>query len=148
MLSSRSLRGPLRLGALLSLTVAGCLPPSASAGTRRPGSTLHEIPRAEIDANSTRFATAYDIVRLLRPTMLVSHDVAPRPQATNTRWQARSGVKVYLDGMPYGTIESLATIPANTVLDVRWLSPMDATTRYGTGNTGGAIQVTTRSGRR
>ena len=62
-------------------------------------------------------------------------------------WEANSGIKVYLDGFRYGSVESLATIPAMNVVEVRWLSAMDATTRFGTGNTAGAIAVTSRSGR-
>jgi hypothetical protein len=62
-------------------------------------------------------------------------------------WSASPGIKVYLDGVHFGGVESLAMIPARDVLDVQWLSSMDATTRYGTGNTAGAIVVTTRGQR-
>ena len=63
-----------------------------------------------------------------------------------TPWSAQRGIKVYLDGVVFGGVESLATISAREVLEVHWLSAFDATTRYGTGHVNGAIEVTTRAG--
>jgi hypothetical protein len=145
----RSHRRALHLGALVPLIVLGCMPPSTTAGTTtRSAKTYTEIQSAEIDARAVEFRTAYDIVHTLRPSMLVSRERAVERQSPATLWQARRGIKVYLDGIAYGGVESLATIPASTVLEVRWLSALDATTRFGTGNIAGAILVTSLSGRR
>src|SRR5688572_26462912 len=142
-------RRGLRLGALLYLIVVGCVPPSTTAGTTRHSARTHdEIRSVEIDLRRAEFVTAYDIVRTLRPGLLVSREIARGRQPQGTLWQSSHGIKVYLDGIAYGGLESLATIPAASVLDVRWLSALDATTRFGTGNTAGAILVTSRSGRR
>ena len=80
--------------------------------------------------------------------MLQSRGVATAPQSRSVIWEANTGMKVYLDGFRYGGIESLRSISASDVAEVRWLSSMDATTRFGTGNTAGAIAVTSRTGRR
>ena len=146
MFTPRSQRLTLRLGALVSLTLLGCAPPSASARARQPKS-LHEIGQTEIEAEHNKGGSTYDLVRRLRPSMLVAHGTQAGPQSRSPIWEANSGIKVYLDGLRYGTVESLATIPANNVVEVRWLSAMDATTRFGTGNAAGAIAVTSRSGR-
>lgn len=55
---------------------------------------------------------------------------------------------VYLDGVPLlGGLADLAAIRADAVGEVRFLSPIEATTRFGTGHTAGAILVTTVRGR-
>jgi hypothetical protein len=105
---------------------------------------MKQISGAEIESQLGRFATAYDIIRALRPNMLISHGVVASSQSRSSMYQGISQIKIYLDGTAYEG--SLDTIPAATVQEVRWLSPMDATTRYGTGNTAGAIEVTTRQG--
>jgi hypothetical protein len=89
----------------------------------------------------------YEVVRKLRPAMLASRGTLAGPQSRSQLWEASSGIKVYLDGFRYGGVESLATISASSVVEVRWLSAMEATTRFGTGNTAGAIVVTSRAGR-
>jgi hypothetical protein len=143
---SRTAHHVLLLGALAYLTPLGCTPPSASRQARSAQS-LYQISRAEIDAENTQFATAYDLVKALRPTMLVTRDIAPPLPPSAVPWQRR-GIRIVLDGQDFGGVESLTMIPATTVLDVRWLSPLDATTRYGTGHTNGAIVITTRTGKR
>ena len=147
MLTSSSSRRGLRLGALVSLTVLGCLPPSAPARPARPGTNLHEISRAEVDAGHWSGGTAYDLIRALRPGMLIARGVSTTLVARSGGSAPRTtrGIKVYLDGVPVGGVETLTSIPATTVQDVRWLSAVEATTRYGTGNVDGAIVVRTRS---
>ncbi len=136
---SRAHQHVLRLAALLCLGLVGCVPPSGPVGTPPRRTSAREISREEIAAGLGRFSTAYEIVRALRPNMLQSRGT-PRPE--------RPGIRVYRDGIPFGGVETLAMIPAREVLDVRWLSGIDATTRYGTGNSAGAIVVTTHTGRR
>lgn len=145
---TRNRRRALRVGALLSVAVLGCVRPSGPTGTGRYRMDMKEISCAEIEPQLGRFGTAYDIIHALRPNMLRSRDVAAGSQPRSSVWQRSSGIKVYLDGIAYEGVGSLATIPAVNVQEVRWLSPMDATTRYGTGNTAGAIVVTTRNGPR
>ena len=147
MSSPSSRKRKLRLGVVLSLTLVGCAPPSSAARTAKPR-PLNEIAKAEIEAEGPRFSTVYEMVRTLRPTMLQSRGVATAPQSRSVIWEANTGMKVYLDGFRYGGIESLRTISASDVAEVRWLSSMDATTRFGTGNAAGAIAVTSRTGRR
>ena len=76
--------------------------------------------------------SAYDAVQRLRP-----------------RWlQLRGGTDippvVFLDGSNMGGPETLRTIQASSVREMRYRDGRDATTRYGTGYGGGVIEVTTR----
>ena len=146
MFTPGSHRLTLRVGALVSLTLLGCAPPSASVRAPQP-KHLYEIDYAEIEAELSKGGSTYDLVQRLRPSMLAAHGTEAGPQSRSPMWEANSSIKVYLDGIRYGGVESLATIPASSVVEVRWLSAMDATTRFGTGNIAGAIAVTSRSGR-
>lgn len=82
---------------------------------------------AEIQAASV--SNAYEAVRRLRPNFIFGRYKRP---------------VVYLDNLRYGGVSSLNTIDASIVEIIEFLKPIDATTRYGTGHTSGAILVTTR----
>ena len=96
-------------------------------------------------------STAFDVVQKLRPQFLRGRG------STSTRSGAAEGtgttgapattaaqVRVYVDSAPVGDIEALRRIAANTVREIRYLSAADATTKYGTGNPVGVIEVRTR----
>ena len=144
----RARRPLLRVGALLSLALLGCAPASARTGAPRAAAGMRAISQQEIDTNEARYTTAYELVRALRPGMLTARGATRAVQSAATSWPAAAGIKVYVDGIPFGGIASLAMISARDVRDVQWLSALDATTQFGTGNTAGAIVLTTRHGRR
>lgn len=76
-------------------------------------------------------------------------------QRFNGRWlrASRSGggfsgpsfARVVLDGTPLGPLDELSRISAESVEYIRFLTAVNATTKYGTGFTGGVIEVTSRS---
>lgn len=82
---------------------------------------------AEIKAANV--SNAYEAVRRLRPNFLFGRTKRPI---------------IYLDNLKYGEVSSLNNIDANSVELIEFLSPLDATTRYGTGHSSGAIVVTTK----
>ena len=98
MLTSSNSRCGLRLGALLSLTVLGCLPPSGPARPTRPGTNPDEISRAEVDAGTWAGRTAYDLVRGLRPRMLVARGESTLlvGRSESTLLVARSGARGFV----------------------------------------------------
>jgi len=51
---------------------------------------------------------------------------------------------VYVDGQRLGGVGSLHQISAQHVAEMRFINARDATTRYGTGHTGGVIRVSTQ----
>ena len=57
---------------------------------------------------------------------------------------AAGEVVVYLNGMRYGGVRSLTTLSAEAVGDITYMNASDATTRFGTGHSGGAILIRTR----
>jgi hypothetical protein len=125
---------------LFVLGQAGCWsnrvgPPDTWSGESL---TLEEFQRLDR-------ADAYFLVQRFRPWWL--SDRSNSPSGSGGWYETESKVRLYVDGIPspFG-IENLKTISGEHVLEIRHLSPMDATTRYGTGHSAGAILVTTRAG--
>lgn len=51
---------------------------------------------------------------------------------------------VYVDGQLFGLLASLRTIPSAQVSEIRLYRSWEATTKFGNGNMGGVIAITTR----
>lgn len=63
---------------------------------------------------------------------------------TSLRNTSQPDPTVYLDDVPYGPMSSLRTIPAEQVSSIRLYRAWEATTKFGMGNMGGVIEVTTK----
>lgn len=100
------------------LILIGC---TSSGGTKTSSKSSQRITEEEITQASA--GTAYEAVQRLRPMWLMGSR-GDFPQ-------------VYVDNLP----SSLETIMANEVREIEFLNAGDATTRFGTGHTGGAIIV-------
>ena len=74
-----------------------------------------------------------DAISLLRPRWL--------------RARGSTSVGVVIDGRMHQTRDDLAQIPIAIVERITFMTPADATARYGTGFFAGAIVVTTRRSR-
>lgn len=113
----------------LSLGVAGCASGSGGGGGAPRGSSTRIV--ADELATVSQL-DLYGAIQRLRPAWL-------RP---GTRGQLP---EVIVDGSPQaGGAEGLRSFRAGDVGQVEYMSASDATTRYGTGYTAGAILVTTR----
>lgn len=68
---------------------------------------------------------AYELVRLLRPAFLIERH-------TGSAGRSRPGrLMVLVNGAERGSVETLRTIPAHAVLEIRKLSAADAMTMFG-----------------
>ena len=131
----RQIRRISMLGLALVL-VSGCASGGGGAGTTRPASGgRYLILRAELEG--TNFTNVYDAVRRLRPTWL-------RTRGTTSTRDAAPVMAVFIDNVRSGGTERLESLPIDRVEQVRYLSPTDATTRWGTNMTLGAIEVIMR----
>ena len=64
------------------------------------------------------------------------------------RWLQRGDqVQLYVDGARRSNVRDLESMRSTEIEQMEYLSANDATTRYGTGHTGGAIMVTSRRSR-
>jgi hypothetical protein len=94
------------------------------------------------DIERANGGSAFDLISMMRSDLLVSLRVS---NATNP---ADATPRIYVDQVPFPfSFDDLRAISASSVVEVRYLSAMDATTRYGSGHRAGAIHITTVAGR-
>ena len=122
-----------RLVMAMCVGALACAPATQTAGTAPSRSVLlgDEIQAASV-------GTAYQAVARLRPEWLRQRG------RMSLRNPGAGAVIVYLNGLREGGVTALDGISAETVLAMEFLSGSEATTRFGTGHSGGAILVRLR----
>ncbi|MFQ5639114.1 MAG: TonB-dependent receptor plug domain-containing protein [bacterium] len=102
----------------------------ASTGpkTTRSKKSANVISVEEIAKTTAQ--NAYEVIQRLRPGLLIARGMEPT---------------VYLDNMKQGRLSSLYNIYASDIEEIKYLSPNEATLRFGTGNIGGAFLIKTKS---
>jgi hypothetical protein len=103
--------------------------PNAECRPQSPSST--RVTAAELRA--AHVPDLLEAVKRVRPRFVRSH--APRRDQPSV---------VYVDGTRVGPVYHLRDIPVMDVLEVVFVGASDATTRYGTDHTGGALLVRTQ----
>jgi len=111
----------------LALGLAGCA--SGGGGARPAGARSDRIVQAELTPLGQ--LDALQVVQRLRPNWLRQRGGVSEP------------LVLYVDGTRRGGADDLRFIRADEVEQMDYMSPSDATTRFGTGHTGGAILVQT-----
>ena len=107
---------------------------TSSATTQRRGG---EVITSEELAKVAQY-DLYAAINQLRPAYLITRGASSLGAASP------EFVQVYVDGVRRGDIQVLRQIHAVDVKEVRHLSASEATQRFGTGNTMGAIVVTSK----
>ena len=130
----RELRIP-GIALFLCVYLAACAAAS-SGGMKDPSKNRGVLTAAEISMSSA--STAHDAIAQLRPEYLRSRGMATLSA------RDPQGPVVYVDNAQHGAIETLRSISAHSVALIEYLSAGDATTRFGTDHTGGAILVFTK----
>lgn len=114
-------------GVLMVIVAAACGPAPGDGPTPRGSARL--ISREEIAG--TPATTVYELVQRLRPGWL-------QPRAA----QGRSGYPaVFLGSLALGGLEHLRGLETGNVAEVRFLDPVEATSRFGLNVPFGVIQV-------
>ena len=122
----------------LLLAAGACATGTTGGGTRSQSDviTLEEIEQATVH-------DAYEIVRQYRPRWLRGR--GPQTFTADVRNTTTPGYpKVKVDNLPPMDLESLRDIRVVEIAEIRYMNPRDATLRYGTGFSGGIIQVITK----
>lgn len=104
----------------------------------RPSYNRNVITEDEVVASHG--SSAFEVIQKLRANFLSNRG------ATSLYNTSSSYPTVYVDGMRYGDISLLRSIPAEVVATITLYRAWEATTRYGVGNMGGVIAITTRQG--
>ncbi len=122
------------------VTLAAC----ASGGTSAGGKTRYSQNVITADELATVDVTdAYQAIQRLRPQFL-TNSRGPTQMGTRSG-TTDSGIQVYMNDQRLGDVSSLSQIPKNDIQEIRFLSASEASSRFGTGNTSGAIVVTRKS---
>lgn len=118
---------------LLLVGVTGCASGASGGGGGGGGGSV--LTEAEMAQWATR--DLFDVVQRLRPRWLQSR--AP------VTVQGRQTLTIILDGIRQdGGPELLRELRTSDIEEVRYLNARDATTRFGTDMTGGALIVVTK----
>jgi hypothetical protein len=123
-----SSQGRRALTLMLLGLLAGC---AATTGLRPTSSSI--LTRQEIDASNAE--TALEAVQRLRPHFLRGRAIV------SVAYPSAGLPSVYMNGVFRGDLTSLRAILADDVEEIHFISPADATTRWGIGHAGGVIHV-------
>ena len=116
---------------LLTILVTIIISCTSTVPSNKPMKQRNKILQEEI-VELKGVNSAIDIINVARPNWLRS--------GVGTS----SNISVYQNGMYIGGLSELNYISVQTIIDMKLLSPSEATTIYGTNNMLGAIEIRTR----
>ena len=109
----------------------------SGSGPSRPQSDRNVISLAEIEETEAR--DAYEVVQQLRPRWMV------RNRGQRTMFEDGADfAKVVVDEFPPREFDVLREIPRETIFEIRFLEPREATFLYGSGYNEGVVKVITK----
>ena len=118
---------------VLGLTVAACSGGAGATGSAAaPPRNRDVVTRAQIEALNV--GDAYEVIQRMRRDYLVGRGSGSR----------QSYAVVYVDGVRKTGFDTLRSMRAANIEEIRFVSATDATTRFGTDHGGGAIEIKTR----
>ena len=120
--------------ALAPAILLACTPPRLGSGEIANPQVITED---QIEAS--RATTAYEVIQKVHANFL-----SYRGETSLNRSTSHPFPTVYVDGQEYGPISSLANLSASQIATIRLYRSWEATTKFGTGNMGGVIAITTR----
>jgi hypothetical protein len=115
---------------LVILALAAAPPADAQQARSREANRITRVDLAEMNTTD-----ALDAVRSLRPNWL--------NQRGQGSFRGGTPVRVYIDGVPRGTVEVLRSVPLHTIASMQYLGSREATQRWGTDHASGVIMVRT-----
>ena len=122
------------VGLVVVLIAVSCSPPRLG-----PGEISNSQFISEDEVEASRGTNALEVIQKLRANFLTY-----RGETSLNKNQSQPYPTVWVDGQEYGSISTLRTIPASQISTIRLYRSWEATTKFGTGNMGGVIAITTR----
>jgi hypothetical protein len=129
--------GRVLVAAMVALTACASGGGGATAARQNP----NLISMEEIVESSA--SNAYEVIQRLRPNFLRTRGaVHGTPGATNAVEMV--DLVVYLNENRLGGSDQLRQISTTDIKEIRYFNSSEATTKWGTGHSGGAIQIVSR----
>lgn len=125
---------------LLLVTIA-CAS-GGSSGVQQAAKTNPNLITTE-EVRGSSATNAYELIQRLRPSFLRTRGAMRGASNGTTTTFEPVDVVVYLNDSRLGNSEQLRQIPLSDIHEIRYFSASDATTKWGTGHSAGAIQVIT-----
>ena len=120
---------------VLTLGVATACASAPAGGTAAATRTdPNIIRRSELTEAQLRDFTVYEVIQQLRPRMLAN--LGPTSVGPDG-----GALQVYLESTRLGDANALKDIRMVEIEEIRYLSPSEATLRYGTGHSNGVVQL-------
>jgi hypothetical protein len=133
-------------GALLALAAAGCAT-AGSSGSTGASASQSSAPRrgganliTEEEITSAGVSNAYELIQRLRPAWLRSRGTS----SVNGSAGGGDAPLVYMDASQLGDLSTLNSVSIQSIRQIQFLNATDATQRFGTNLTGGAIVITSK----
>jgi hypothetical protein len=124
--------------AMIPLAI-GC----AAAGATTSKKDANVITTEEITESSA--ANAYELIQRLRPNFLRTRGaVHGSPTADGSNRLEAVDLVVYLNENRLGGSDQLRQLATSEIREIRYYSASEATTKWGTGHSAGAIQIVSR----
>ena len=120
--------------ALVPVLVIGC-----AAAKVAPRGEFNTQLITEDEIVACRATNAFEAIQKLRANFL-----SYRGETSFFPNRSRSMPTVYVDDQAFGEITILRSIPAMQIASIRLYRSWEATTKFGVGNMGGVIAITTR----
>ena len=114
-----------RILLLLSILFVGC---ASNGEARAPSKPRNFISYEEIQTIAVA-TTAKDVIELARPFWLRGKGIDPA---------------VYMNNIQMSGVDALDNISYYSIQEIKFFSPAEATTMFGTNNMGGAISIKAR----
>jgi hypothetical protein len=121
--------------AALAVMLVGC--GARAEGERAPSARQQQGVITPEEVRTGPQSNAYDLVLALRPQWLRERGPTSLGGAANTQ------VRLYVDEVRVGNAADLRRIPVPTIASLRFLDPIEASSRWGFGHDNGAIMITT-----
>lgn len=119
-------------------------PAASAAGVAAPNKSTASVLIGE-DLQRTDAQNLGDAIQRLRPEWFRRNPSRGAPTMGGLR-TASDGLVVWVDNNRAGGTEILTQMQITSVSSVRYFTPSEAQSRFGNGNTGGAILVITKTG--
>jgi hypothetical protein len=130
-------------GKIVAIVMMSLAAACASSGSAAPGTKNQNLISSD-EITQSSAANAYDLIQRLRPNYLRTRGAVHGTPNGSTNKIEPVDLVVYLNENRLGNSDQLRQISTSEIREIRYFNASEATTKWGTGHSAGAIQVVSR----